>query len=88
MRRLFAGAYVVALQFAIEGGAADAEHLAGQSLVSLDLGEDALDGGALDVFQIGSVEVGTGEFWRIVRFGPRSPARAMVGGRSSISMMR
>ena len=45
--------YVVALQFAIEGGAADAEHLAGLGLVSVHLGKDALDGGALDIFKIG-----------------------------------
>src|SRR6202035_1143283 len=47
---------VVALQFAVEGGATDAEHASGEGFVAFDLFEDALDGGAFDVFQIGGGE--------------------------------
>src|SRR6202795_1439835 len=70
-RLLLAAADVVALQFAIEGGAADAEHSAGQSLISLDLGKNALNGGALDIFQVSGAEVGGAarESRRIGRFG-------------------
>src|SRR5208337_2568348 len=69
--RLFAYPDVVTLQLAIEGGTADAEHLAGQSFVSVDLGKDAFDGGALDISQVCGMEVGgaAGELWRIQRFG-------------------
>src|SRR5271154_6375088 len=56
-RRWFVAATdVVALQFAIESGPADAEHLARQYLVSLDLRKDPLDRGALNVFQIGGAK--------------------------------
>src|ERR1700722_18754886 len=44
---------VVALELAIERGAGDAEHASGEGFVSFDLFEDALDGGALNVFEIG-----------------------------------
>ena len=47
-----ARADVVAFELAIEGGAADAKHFSGAGLVSVDLIEDASDGGALDVFEI------------------------------------
>ena len=40
---------VVALQLAIESGTANAQHLARQHLVTVDLLEDALDGDTLDV---------------------------------------
>src|SRR6202022_1503724 len=72
LRRLLAtAADVITLQLAIEGGAADAEHLAGQSLVSIDLRKDTLDGGALDIFQIGGAKLGgaAGEFGRIEWLG-------------------
>src|SRR6266853_2772845 len=70
-RLLLAAPDVVALQFAIEGSATDAEHPAGQSLVALDLGKDALDGGALDIFQVSGAEVSgaAGESGRIERLG-------------------
>ncbi len=45
---------VVAFEFAVEGGAADAEHAAGEGFVAFHLLEDPLDGGTLDIFQIGS----------------------------------
>src|SRR3984957_401578 len=48
-----ADADVVALELAIERGAGDAEHASGEGFVSFDLFEDALDGGALNVFEIG-----------------------------------
>src|SRR5713226_502587 len=75
--RLIAAADVVALQLAIEGGAADAEHLAGQGFVPFDLGKDPLDGGALDIFQVSGTEVGgaAGKFLRIGRFGVDFRAR-------------
>src|SRR6266853_4207534 len=70
-RLLLAAPDVVALQFAIEGSATDAEHPAGQSLVALDLRKDALDGGALDIFQVSGTKVGgaAGESRGIERFG-------------------
>src|SRR5579863_1374571 len=49
---LRARADVVALEFAVEGCAADAQHLAGHDFVAVDLFEDALDGGAFDVFEV------------------------------------
>ena len=45
---------VVALEFAVESGAADAEHASGKGFVAFDLFENALDGSAFDIFQIGS----------------------------------
>src|ERR1700687_2870870 len=68
LRRLLArSSDVVALQLAIKGGAADAEHLAGQSLVSIHLRKNALDGCALDIFQVSSAVVSNegGYIWRI-----------------------
>ena len=47
---------VVALEFAVESGAADAEHASGKGFIAFDLFENALDGGAFDIFQIGSGE--------------------------------
>ncbi len=44
---------VVALELAIEGGATDAEHLPGHDFVAVDLLKNSLDGGALDVLEIG-----------------------------------
>src|SRR5579883_889609 len=44
---------VVAFQLAVEGGAADPQHLARQHLVSFYLFEDALDGVAFDVLEVG-----------------------------------
>ena len=49
---MFARADVVTLELAIKSGAADAEHLAGADFVALDLGKDAGDGSALDIFQV------------------------------------
>src|SRR6202521_5969147 len=90
LRRLLArSSDVVSLQLAIEGGAADAQHLAGQSLVSVDLRKNALDGCALDIFQVGGAEVGpaAGEFGRIERFGLdfriRNRRRQIVEDRTS-----
>ena len=47
-----ASADVVAFEFAVERGAADAEHAVGQGFVTFDLFEDALDCGTFDLFQI------------------------------------
>src|SRR5271155_1946042 len=47
---------IVALEFAVERGAADAEHASGEGFVAFYLLEDTLDGGAFDVFEIGGVE--------------------------------
>jgi hypothetical protein len=58
LRRHFPGSDVVALELAIERGAADPQHLAGQRLVTFHLFENALDCGALDVFQVGCGESG------------------------------
>src|SRR5579862_5511588 len=52
---------VVALELAIQGRAADAEHLAGEGLVSFDLFKNALNGGAFDIFKVGGRD-GTSEF--------------------------
>ena len=41
---------VIALEFAVKRGAADAKHAAGEGFVAVDLFEDALDCGAFDVF--------------------------------------
>src|SRR6266481_3531298 len=49
-------AYVVALQLAVEGRPADAEHFARQHLVAFHLLEDTLDGRAFDIFEIGGRE--------------------------------
>src|SRR2546423_1355068 len=43
---------VVTLQLSVQGSAADAQHLAGQHLVAVNLLEDPLDGHPFDVFQI------------------------------------
>ena len=51
--RFFSPTDVIALQLPVEGGAADAEHFAGESLVTIHLCEDALDGGALDILEVG-----------------------------------
>ena len=51
---------VVAFEFAVEGGAADAEHASGKGFIAFDLLEDALDGGAFDVFKVGGGERGCG----------------------------
>src|SRR5258708_1701401 len=66
-RRLGAwiSANVVALQLAVKRGAADAEHASRESLIALDLLEDALNGCTFDVFQIGC--------------GKRSSSRASSG---------
>ena len=40
---------VVAFELAVERGAADAEHASGEGFIAIDLLEDTLDGGALDV---------------------------------------
>src|SRR5580700_2309083 len=64
-----ASADVVAFEFAVERGAADAEHASGESFVAFDLLEDALDGGAFDVFEIGSVERNCGIAIGGTRFG-------------------
>src|SRR5271170_443859 len=71
LRRLLMPAGVVALQLAIKSGAADAKHFPSQSLVPLDLRKNALDGGALDIFQVGGAQVGgaAGEFGRPRCFG-------------------
>src|SRR5271156_107188 len=70
LRRLLMPADVVALQLAIKSGAADAKHFPSQSLVPLDLRKNALDGGALDIFQVSGAQVGgaAGEFCRPRRF--------------------
>src|SRR6266853_5286911 len=47
---------VVALQFAVQGGAADTEHATRERLIALHLLEDTLDGSAFDVFEIGGGE--------------------------------
>src|ERR1700737_3815523 len=47
---------VVALQFAVEGGAADTEHATRERLIAFHLLEDTLDGSAFDVFEIGGGE--------------------------------
>ena len=44
---------VVALQLAIERRAADAQHATGQCFVAVDLLEDAADGCAFNVFEVG-----------------------------------
>src|SRR5579864_6926487 len=54
---MHAAADVVALQLAIQGRAADAQHLPGQGFVAFDLLKNALDGGALDIFQVGGREL-------------------------------
>src|SRR3984885_6077348 len=54
--RVRASGGVVALQFAVEGGATDAEHASSQGFVAFDLFEDALNGGAFDVFEVGGGE--------------------------------
>ena len=43
---------VVSLEFAIERGPADAQHLAGERLVTLHLLKNPLNGGALYVLQV------------------------------------
>src|SRR5215469_15798698 len=45
-------ANVVALEFAVQRGPANAEHFAGEDLIAIYLTEDPFDGGALDVFKI------------------------------------
>ena len=77
---------VVALELAVEGGAADAEHLAGHGLVAFHLLEHALDGGPFDVFEIiGRQHILSDPFRRFPCMGE---AEAMVGGRSPMSMVR
>ena len=44
---------VIALELAIQSGAADAEHLSGECLVAFNLFEDALNGCAFNVLEIG-----------------------------------
>lgn len=51
------GPYVVPLQLAVERRAADAEHFSGEGFVAVDLGKNALDGGALDVFEVSGAKV-------------------------------
>src|SRR5579859_1989397 len=48
-----AHADVVALELAVEGSAADPEHASGKRFVAVDLLEDTLDGGPLDIFKVG-----------------------------------
>ena len=64
-----AAADVVAFEFAVERGAADAEHAAGEGFVAFDLLEDALDGGAFDVFEIGGGERSRGSAVAGTHFG-------------------
>src|ERR1700680_4090716 len=47
---------VVALQFAVKGGATDTEHATRERLIAFHLLEDTLDGSAFDVFEIGGGE--------------------------------
>src|SRR5215813_282262 len=56
--RMASTADVIALQFAVKRGTADAEHFPRECFVTFDLLEDALDGGAFDVFEVG------GRYWR------------------------
>src|SRR5215468_10469815 len=51
--RMASTADVIALQFAVKRGAADAKHFPRECFVTFDLLEDALDGGAFDVFEVG-----------------------------------
>ena len=53
-----AGPDVVAFELAVEGGPADAQHLSRERLVAFHLLEDACDGGAFDVLEIGSASAG------------------------------
>ena len=47
-----APADVVAFEFAVESGSADAEHASGEGFVAFDLLKDALDGDPFDVFEV------------------------------------
>jgi len=51
--KFLAATNVIALEFAIQGRAADAEHLAGESFVALHLFENAFNRRPFDVFEIG-----------------------------------
>src|SRR6202035_5106531 len=70
---------VVALQFAVEGGATDAEHASGEGFVAFDLLEDALDGGAFDVFEVGGGERRRGGAVSGTRFGGGREIRNQFG---------
>ena len=56
--RHFPAADVVTLELAIERCPADAQHFSGEGFVAFHLFEDSLDGGALDVLEIGGREPG------------------------------
>src|SRR6266478_4303190 len=57
-RRNWAAPDVVALEFAVQGGAADAEHLPGQGLVTFYLLEHPFNRGALNVLEVGRCKPG------------------------------